>query len=185
MNEIRDNNWLSDLLADIWYKNFSDVPQVNDVKIKFGSPAKTRLGSIKWGRKPIAHNDGPPRKRSIITITGYFKHILIPENVVRAVIAHELVHYAHGFSSPLPQLHKHPHKGGIVDKELVARGLGKELKFEKSWMKANWINFLQNWATAGGSSAMKTQPYGVRLRRRQSDKRYPSRKRSLWDLLKF
>lgn len=168
MNEARDNNWLSDLLADIWYKYFSDVPQQNDVKIKFGRAAKTRLGSIKLGRKAVEHSEGPPRKRSIITITGYFKHPTIPEDVVRAVIAHELVHYAHGFSSPLPQLHSHPHKGGIVDKELVARGLAKELKFEKSWMKANWVSFLRAWH----ANKVKTPA-----------KRYtPLRKKSFWNI---
>lgn len=138
----RDNEWLENILADIWYRYFPDVPQKNDVRIKFGQSATTRLGSIKWGRKPIKHPDGSIQKRSIITVTGYFRDQTIPEEVVKAVIAHELTHYAHGFSGPLPRLHKHPHKGGIVDKELRSRGVGKLLDFEKEWMKKNWRAYL-------------------------------------------
>lgn len=140
---LRDNIWLENVLADIWYRHFPDVPQTNDVKIKFGRPARARLGSIKWGRKPIEHPDGTKRKRSIITITGFFRDPQIPDQVVMAVIAHELVHYAHGFSSPNPQLYQHPHKGGIVDKELKRRGLSAILKFEKQWMKQNWAKYLK------------------------------------------
>lgn len=141
---MRDNEWLQEQLAWLWYKHFSDVAQPNDVRIKFGRPAVARLGSIKWGRKPVAHHDGSTQRRSIITITGYFKDETIPDNVVTAVIAHELTHYAHGFSSPNPQLYKHPHHGGIVDKEMVKRGLGPILKEHKQWLKQHWANYIRN-----------------------------------------
>ncbi len=139
----RDNEWLQDQLANIWYRHFSDIDQPNDVVIKFGRPAAARLGSIKWGRKPVKHPDGTTQRRSIITITGYFKDPAIPEEVIQAVIAHELSHYAHGFSSPLYQRYDHPHKGGVVDKEIKARGLGDILKFQKQWMKEHWINYIR------------------------------------------
>lgn len=139
---MRDKEWLENMLAEIWYRYFADVPQDNEVKIKFGQAAKTRLGSIKLGRKLIAHPDGSLKKRSIITITSLFKDLSIPDQVVAAVIAHELVHYAHGFSSPNPKLHRHPHQGGIVDKELEKRGLSKILQFERKWLKENWKSYL-------------------------------------------
>ena len=139
----RDNEWLQETLATMWYRHFQDIDQPNDVVIKFGRPAAARLGSIKWGRKPVKHHDGTVQRRSIITITGYFKDPSIPEEVVTAVIAHELSHYAHGFSSPLYQRYDHPHKGGVVDKEIRARGLGDTLKFHKRWMKEHWVNYLR------------------------------------------
>ena len=49
-------------------------------------------------------------------------HELIPEYVIDTTVAHELVHYMHGFFSPHQRLYKHPHKGGIVTKELKKRG---------------------------------------------------------------
>lgn len=139
----RDNEWLEEALAQLWYRHFSDVDQPNDVRIKFGQRASTRLGSIKWGRKPVSHHDGSTQKRSIITITSHFKDSAIPDDVVRAVLAHELVHYAHGFSSPRPQLYRHPHHGGVVDKELRTRGLGDVLKFEKRWLRDHWAEYLR------------------------------------------
>ncbi|MGI6103036.1 MAG: hypothetical protein ACOYBJ_00200 [Patescibacteria group bacterium] len=143
MQEERDNAWLEETLAQLWYRHFSDVPQPNDVRIKFGRRAATRLGSIKWGRKAVKHPDGSTQRRSIITMTGYFKDPAIPDDVVRGVIAHELVHYAHGFGGPNPQLYSHPHKGGVVDRELRQRGLGDVLKFEKRWLKDNWREYLR------------------------------------------
>ncbi len=139
----RDNEWLREQLADLWYRYFDDVPQLNDVVIQFGQNAATRLGSIKWGRKPVLHPDGTTQKRSIITITGHFKDPAIPDEVVLATIGHELVHYAHGFSSPLFQKYNHPHKGGVVDKELKARGLEEILAAHTTWLKANWPQYLK------------------------------------------
>ena len=144
MDGERDNEWLEETLAHIWYRHFDDVEQPNDVRIKFGQRAATRLGSIKWGRKAVKHHDGSVQRRSIITITSHFKDPDIPDDVVRGVIAHELVHYAHGFSSPRPQLYRHPHHGGVVDKELRARGFGDVLKFEKRWMKDHWADYLRS-----------------------------------------
>ena len=62
----------------------------------------------------------------------------VPEYVIDTTLAHELVHYMHGFNSPLPQKYKHPHRGGIVDKELIKRGFGHNLSMEKVWAKNQW-----------------------------------------------
>lgn len=133
----RNNQWLKEKLAEIWQRYFPDVPIANNVYVKFGRPTRTRLGSIKLGRRAENPN-------TIITINGHFVDETIPEFVVEAVLAHELTHYAHGFASPLDQAYRHPHKGGVVRRELVDRGLSDLLKLEKRWVKANWVNYLRS-----------------------------------------
>lgn len=140
---MRTNEWLTEQLAMLWYRYFDDIDQPNDVVIKFGQPAITRLGSIKWGRKPLRQQSGALERRSIITITSHLKDPKIPDEVVLGVMAHELVHYAHGFSSPRPQLYKHPHHGGVVDRELAKRGLGAVLKFQENWLKKHWTDYVR------------------------------------------
>jgi predicted metal-dependent hydrolase len=131
----RNNKWLRDRLKYLWLKHFSDVSITNTIIIKFGRPARTRLGSIKPGRK-YKH------EHSIITINGYFMDSKIPEFVVDSVIAHEFMHYAHGFASPHQQAFKHPHKGGIVNWDMKERGLEDTLKAEKKWLKENWRDYI-------------------------------------------
>jgi len=133
----RDNKWLRDRLKYLWQRYFSDVPIVNKITIKFGRPTRTRLGSIKPGRKL-------GNEHSIITINGHFTNLEIPEFVVDAVIAHEFMHYAHGFASPHEKAFSHPHKGGVVDWDLKERGLDDILKLEKKWLKLNWSNYIKN-----------------------------------------
>jgi hypothetical protein len=132
--QTRDNSWLEERLAQIWYRYFADIEQPNEVSIHFGRRSSTRLGSII--REP------GPNKPSIITITGYFKDEKVPPYVVDSTIAHELVHYAHGFHSPHPQLYRYPHQGGIVDKELQKRGLGSILRSQKAWLKQEWLGIV-------------------------------------------
>src|SRR5438067_1493992 len=50
-----------------------------------------------------------------------------PHCLTLITVAHELVHYWHGFGSPLPRRYQHPHRGGIVTRELKERGLVDEL----------------------------------------------------------
>ena len=42
----RDQEWLENLLSEIWLRHFIDVDQPNEVRIKYGRKAKQRLGSI-------------------------------------------------------------------------------------------------------------------------------------------
>lgn len=121
----RDNNWLLSRLDDIWEKYFSDIPQKNKVFISFGRFAKYRLGSIRLNKKTQA---------SIIIITSMFKDVSIPQSVVDHTIGHELVHYAHGFSSTHPRLHRYPHAGGVVKKEMGERGMGHLYDAYKQWI---------------------------------------------------
>ncbi len=121
----RDNTWLAARLNHLWSAYFDDVLEVNPVTIRFGRSSKYRLGSIK-----LARSSG----KSYITITGMFKNVRIPVQVVDHTIAHEMVHYTHGFSSKRTRLHKYPHAGGIVQKEMLARGMGRLIKAYKDWI---------------------------------------------------
>ena len=123
---IRDDIWLLTRLDFIWSNYFPDVAQINKVFIKFGRFSRIRLGSIKMDK----HS-----KNSYITITSMFKDEKIPVEVVDHTVAHELCHYAHGFSSPKPKLHKFPHHGGVIKKELKSRGLYNLVKAHVEWIK--------------------------------------------------
>ena len=130
MNQIpasRDNNWLLSRLDHLWESYFKDVAQINPVFIKFGRYSRLRLGSIKFDRLT---------KKSHITITSMFKDPKIPVVVIDHTIAHELCHYTHGFSSPKPRLHKYPHHGGVIKKELELRNLHHLTKGYALWLKS-------------------------------------------------
>lgn len=128
---MRDNKWLATRLEAIWKTHFADVAIKNEVIVRFGRQARTRLGSIKFGKRVV-------HPRTYITVTGYFRAPEIPEYVVDAVLAHELSHYTHGFHSPSEQRYFHPHQHGVVTNELTRRGLGGIVKKQKSWLKRHW-----------------------------------------------
>ena len=122
----RDNRWLLSRLDYIWSKYFEDIEQLNPLFIRFGRYSKYRLGSIKLNKKT---------NKSYITITAMFKNSKIPQEVVDHTLAHELVHYAHGFSSKRTRLHKYPHAGGVVKREMTERGMGYLHKAYQEWVK--------------------------------------------------
>jgi hypothetical protein len=123
---MRDNHWLLFRLDEIWRNHFKDIPQVNPVSITFGRNALYRFGSIR-----LNFSTG----KTQILINGRFRDEQFPQEVVDHTIAHELVHYAQGFSSPNPRLHRYPHRGGVIDKELKDRGLDHLVDFYKHWVK--------------------------------------------------
>ena len=149
---MRDDEWLSNKMYYLWENFFVDVPRLNMVIIKFGKHSKRQLGCIGWLNKTtkriekIMNGQGQVdhKKTTLINITSYFKDENIPEEVVTSTIAHEMCHYAHGFNSPLNQMYDHPHKGGLIRKELQNRGLGDMYKFSKKWLKSSWIEYLKN-----------------------------------------
>jgi len=116
---MRDNAYLQSRLNYLWQDYFADIPQQNKVFIKFGRAAKYRFGSIR-----LSYEDNSTH----ILINGMFKDESYPKEIIDHTIAHELVHYAQGFSSPRPRMHAYPHRGGVIDKELNDRGL-KHLVF--------------------------------------------------------
>lgn len=141
-------------MYDLWEEYFNDVPRKNYVLIKFGRRAKRQLGCIKWvkGRTKVKgllkrkkhelghHDDG---SISLITITSLYKNPDVPQYVVEATIAHEMIHYAHGFFSPLKQLYNHPHKGGVIRKEMIKRGLKDMYYDSKRWLKEHWPRIIR------------------------------------------
>lgn len=144
---MRDDLWLKNRLEYIRQNHFSDIEYGNDIMIQFGRYSKTRLGSIALRRK------GQEKRRllthevrylkseeaiSIITVNKHFESTDIPEEIVDSVIAHEFCHYTQGFNSTLPKKQKHPHKGGVIHKELDERGLGEIIRLQKKWVKDNW-----------------------------------------------
>lgn len=124
---MRDDIWLKGRLLQIWELLYEDIPKKNEVHVRFKGRWKNKFGHIAWKGKD-----------SEIVINGLFKHDLIPEYIIDITIAHELAHYAHGFNSPLPRKYKHPHKGGVVDKELLRRGFGHWVRKEKDFLKRVW-----------------------------------------------
>ncbi|MEX0617048.1 MAG: hypothetical protein WD231_04555 [Candidatus Woykebacteria bacterium] len=109
----------------IWRNYFSDVKRTNPIVIRFGREAIYRFGSIRLDLK---------KKISYITINGRFSNSKFPAEVIDHTLAHELVHYTQGFSSENPRMHRYPHRGGVIDKELRSRGLDHLVDFYKSWV---------------------------------------------------
>ena len=140
---MRNQEWLENRLEYIQRRHFADADISNPLFIKFGRKARTRLGSIKkkYPKSVFARLSG--HFETEITINSHFKDAIIPEYVIDAVIGHELCHYVHGFSSPLPQLARHPHKGGIVNNEMSERGMGELEKKQKRWIKQHWVEYLK------------------------------------------
>ncbi len=142
-NEKRDNRWLESKLNCLVSKYFSDIEIKNDLYIGFGRKSSRQLGKISKQRAASFGKIISGRFDSVITINSHFKNLEVPEYVVEGTIIHELCHYAHGFSSPLPQLSRYPHQGGIVKREMFIRGAGDIYHKEKKWLRDNWPNFLK------------------------------------------
>lgn len=151
----RTNKWLEETMYDLWEEYFNDVPRKNLVIIKFGRRSIRQLGAIKWVTnrtrvksylrrfsEQLTLQDDP--RISLITITSLYKDPRIPDFVVKETIAHEMIHYAHGFNSPLKQIYNHPHKGGIIRKEMVRRGMEDLYKQSRKWLKENWEEHTQS-----------------------------------------
>lgn len=140
---MRDHSWLAKQLDFLLKTYFADIKITNPLEIRFGREAKYRFGSIRLvkprGFKSLKllrslRSLKTPQK-SIITITSMFASESIPVDVVRYTIAHELCHYAHGFSSANRRLFKYPHHGGIVNAELTERGAEHLIVAFKKWLK--------------------------------------------------
>ena len=132
---IRDDKWLFQQLDEVWETFFPDMQQDNDVRIVWGRKARQRLGSIS--------QDKTNQAGTLITINSLFKDEQVPDFVIRATIAHELAHYAHGFHSPIERKFDKPHEGGIVHKELDSRGGRKLEQMSKKWLKENWREYIE------------------------------------------
>ncbi|MBU1204167.1 MAG: hypothetical protein KKG60_03820 [Nanoarchaeota archaeon] len=124
---LRTNHWLNERLNQIWKLLYPEVSRPNQVKAIFKGKWKNKFGHIiKRG------------ENTEIAINSLFTHPMVPEYIIDTTLAHELTHYMHGFGSPLKRQHKHPHKGGIVTKELLHRGFGHSIRLEKRFYKTLW-----------------------------------------------
>ncbi len=125
---MRTDIWLECRLERIWNVLMPEVNRLNQIKIKFKGNWKTKFGHIKRLK------DGSTE----IIINNLFRNKQVPEFIIDTTIAHELIHYMHGFHSPLPKQFRYPHEGRVVDKELKNRGFSFLLKLEKDWIKNKW-----------------------------------------------
>ena len=125
---MRNQEWLDNRLSRIWQLFFTEVERKNKIIIKFKGKWKNKFGHIKLLRD----------KSTEIAINSLFKHEEVPEYMLDLTIAHELVHYMHGFQSPHPRLFKYPHQGGIVNKELKKRGFRDALLLERKVFRKEW-----------------------------------------------
>ncbi|HLJ55950.1 MAG TPA: hypothetical protein VKT77_13000 [Chthonomonadaceae bacterium] len=128
----RDDAWLTERVSLIRQVHFADVPQGYPIVSRFGIRARNRFGSI-----------GARAGQSIILINRLFADPFVPDFVVDGTLAHELAHYAHGYGSGLPLLHKDPHRGGVVDQELERRGLGDVNRNAEAWRRRYWDAYYQ------------------------------------------
>jgi len=129
---LRDDIWLTERVTLLRQVHFVDVPQGYPITTRFGIRARNRFGSI-----------GAQSGQTIILVNRLFADPFVPTFVVDGTLAHELAHYAHGYGSGLPLLHKDPHRGGVVDKELERRGLGEINQKAEQWRRLNWDAFYQ------------------------------------------
>lgn len=130
---MRDDIWLNAKLDSMWEFLFNDIERKNNVIIRFKGRWKNKFGHIKL----------LPDKSSEIAVNSFLKDERVPEYIIDLTIAHELSHYAHGFNSPLPRKYSHPHKGGVVTKELKRRGFGFHIRKERLWMKREWREIIK------------------------------------------
>ncbi len=130
---MRDDLWLNEKLNSMWEFLFNDIERKNNVIIRFKGRWKNKFGHIKLLKD----------KSTEIAINAMLKDERVPEYIIDLTIAHELSHYAHGFNSPLPRIYSHPHKGGVVTKELKRRGFGFHIRKERIWMKREWREIIK------------------------------------------
>ena len=130
-DEERDDAWLNSRMNNIWVRYFKDVERENIVLARFKGKWRNKFGHIKRLKD----------KSTEIAVNRLFRNKTIPEFMVDLTLAHEIVHYSHGFHSPLEKKYKHPHKGGIVTKDLKKRGFKEMIKVERDFIKTKWIKY--------------------------------------------
>jgi hypothetical protein len=141
---MRTDDWLNQRLELIWARFFADIPVSTPVDIHFGRRSYQRLGSIAL-RKII--RQGVAEQRSRITISSLLAEELFPDIIVDQIIAHELVHYVHGFGSLRPRTLRHPHQGGVIIKEFQKRGLWELYRAYQAWMKIHYKRIVTSYQT--------------------------------------
>ncbi|MHB1006668.1 MAG: hypothetical protein ACYC3S_13650 [Chloroflexota bacterium] len=134
----RDNRWLGEHLAYVWDRFFADTPCANPVDIAFAKRWKARLGLISLSEE---------ERTSIIRLNALLSHPDVPECLTTITVAHELVHYSHGFGSTLPRKFGHPHQDDVVEKEILGRGLSRTYGEYLGWIDHHWDQFYYSQTT--------------------------------------
>jgi len=124
---MRDDEWLQKRMSQIWLLLFPDVEKLNNVSVCFKGRWKNKFGHIK-----------KVGSSSEIAVNSLFKNELVPEYIIDLTLAHELIHYWHGFNSPHQRKYRHPHAGGIVTRELKRRGFGHLIALERTFVRRQW-----------------------------------------------
>src|SRR5690606_24467255 len=125
----------------IYLRHFSDIELITPIRISFGRRSYRRLGSIIIKPRLV---EGQRQPWSIITISSLLQEPEVPGYVIDQIIAHELVHYVHGFGSERPRQRRHPHQGGVIVREFKSRGLCELFRVYQAWMKLSWPAFVRN-----------------------------------------
>lgn len=123
---------VAQLVDAIWCERFADIPRANEVVAGYEYPWKWRLGRIRMSLD---------QRISEITLNRLLDSPHVPEAIAVGVIAHEIVHYAQGFGSPLPRQQRHAHTHGAVSRELTRRGLGNHEQILEEWSHEVWPHF--------------------------------------------
>ena len=131
---MRNQKWLESRLNQIWQLLFPEVEKKNKVIIRFKGKWKNKFGHIKLLKD----------KSTEICINGLFSNKQVPEYIIDLTIAHELIHYSHGFQSPHKRKFKYPHQGSIVKRELMNRGFAHLLRLERKFVKKDWLILYKN-----------------------------------------
>lgn len=135
---MRDDYWLRQRMDSIWNMLFPEVERGNFVIVRFKGRWKNKFGHIK---KIKGGN-------TEIVINSIFRDEIIPEYIIDLTLAHEMVHYMHGFNSPLPKQFNYPHAGGVVNRELKKRGFGDLILKERKWVKNEWPSIAERFVKA-------------------------------------
>ena len=137
----RDLNLYLDAL---WSRHFADVARLNAIQIAYGASWKRRLGLIRLSADMTI---------SFIGINALLSLPEVPEYVLVTTIAHELVHYSHGFGSPLLRRYDHPHANRAVERELECRELASYLHCCNQWIDNEWYTFYDKLRVSGWKHA--------------------------------
>ncbi len=129
---VTDDLRVAHLVDSIWRERFPDVPRVNQMVAGYDYPWKWRLGRIRMSVDTAV---------SEIALNGLLDSPTVPEAIRIAIIAHEIVHYAQGFGSPLPRAQRHAHAHGAVSHELARRGLALHERMLDDWSYDVWPQF--------------------------------------------
>jgi hypothetical protein len=123
---------LTTYLRWIWQTYFADSPCINNLSIEYCYPWKARLGLIRLSLDATL---------TFIGVNTLLYMQQVPECVLITTIAHEIVHYIHGFGSPLAPRYRHPHANQVVERELEQRGLAESLLCCNEWIDKYWYSF--------------------------------------------